>query len=197
MERALVVGQLEENGIIHELHQAGENQRRVSIMKRQKKAGFTLVEIMIVVAIIALLAAIAIPNVLRSRTTANEASSISNLRALVASLEMYRSVNSEYPDDWTADMYTGADPDFGPPSFSLDLEAANASNIQGYTYNYNRLTTQTYVLNSNPETDNRTGTRSFWADESGQIFHCDGDNTSDAAVNGAAVSIDQPVVACS
>src|SRR3989338_5743063 len=99
-------------------------------MKRSER-GFTLVEIMIVVAIIALLAAIAIPNVLRGRTTANESAAIGNLRALSSSLEMYRSVNNVYPLDvagntWLLVMYTNANPDFGPPSFSSPLTRPGA-----------------------------------------------------------------------
>src|SRR5438045_5059 len=47
-----------------------------------KKSGFTLVEIMIVVAIIGLLAAIAIPNFVRARTTAQQNACINNLRQL-------------------------------------------------------------------------------------------------------------------
>ena len=47
-----------------------------------RKAGFTLVEIMIVVAIIGLLAAIAIPNFVRARTTAQQNACINNLRQI-------------------------------------------------------------------------------------------------------------------
>jgi prepilin-type N-terminal cleavage/methylation domain-containing protein len=51
-------------------------------IKTAKSSGFTLVEIMIVVAIIGLLAAIAIPNFIRSRTTSQANACISNLRII-------------------------------------------------------------------------------------------------------------------
>ena len=109
-------------------------------MNRRAERGFTLVEIMIVVAIIALLAAIAIPNVLRGRTTANETASIGNMRALVSSLEMFRSSQAAYPtvaQTWITAMFPGGGlPAFAPPSFQLALETAGGGLVQGYDYRY-------------------------------------------------------------
>ena len=143
-------------------------------MKRATKAGFTLVEIMIVVAIIALLAAIAIPNVLRGRLTANESAAIGNLRAMISSLEMYRSVYGAYPQraNWNTQMYV-PQPPFGPPSFSAATLGSSGLGVQGYQYIYtDGSSSQSYVLTAGPVTSGRTGSRGFRTSEQGTIQHC-------------------------
>ena len=58
-------------------------------IKTSKKSGFTLVEIMIVVAIIGLLAAIAIPNFVKARTTSQQNACINNLRQIDGATQQY------------------------------------------------------------------------------------------------------------
>ena len=69
---------------------------------RRNIEGFTLVEVMIVVLIIALLASIAIPNMLRARVNANDTAAQAALRAVGTAMETYLATNSIYPATTTA-----------------------------------------------------------------------------------------------
>ena len=134
-------------------------------MKRLGKRGFTLVEIMIVVAIIALLAAIAIPNLLRARHNANEAAAIASLRTLSTAEESYRAAQN--PPTYGTLVLLGA-PLTGPPYIDVTL-AAGAK--QGYNFVMTVApTTNVYQVTATPQTVGTTGTRVFRVDQTGVIF---------------------------
>src|SRR5471030_2890308 len=64
-------------------------------IKTRRKAGFTLVEIMIVVAIVGLLAAIAVPNFIRARATSQANACINNLRQIDAAINEWALENGK------------------------------------------------------------------------------------------------------
>jgi prepilin-type N-terminal cleavage/methylation domain-containing protein len=141
-------------------------------MNRRKK-GFTLIELMIVVAIIAIIAAIAIPNLLRSRIAANEAASIGALRTLSSAEENYRN-NSGTNVYGTLAELSGATPPY--------IDSALGSGIsRGYTVSMvGTPDANSYGASSVPNAVGTTGNRGFFIDQSGVIRYTTDGSAPDA-----------------
>ena len=137
--------------------------------------GFSLIELLIVVAIILIIAAIAIPNFLRSRMAANQASAVSSLRTINTAEVTY---STTFGNGFSLDMISLAPPAAGGIATSaaaglIDSVLAQGSK-SGYTFIYSPGASDgagrinTYSLNAGPSS-NSTGTNYYYTDQSGVI----------------------------
>ena len=137
---------------------------------RNRQKGFSLIELLIVVAIILVIAAFAIPALLRSKIAANQSSAVGSLRSLNTSCTAYATSYGQYP---------GALGNLGPvgsggvaDSTSADLvDMVLASGVKsGYTFIYTAGTAnQSYSLTATPIVQGTTGQNMYFTDQSGVI----------------------------
>jgi prepilin-type N-terminal cleavage/methylation domain-containing protein len=140
---------------------------------KKKQQGFSLIELLIVVAIILVIAAIAIPNLIRSKISANEASAVATLRTLNTSAVAYSNSYGNYPPTLASlgPVSGGA----APTSTTADLVDSVLGNDpatrSGYTFVYvaTGSPVSSYGITATPVTNGTTGQRGFFTNQTGVI----------------------------
>ena len=149
----------------------GENKSDGNGTSRQK--GFSLIELLIVVAIILIIAAIAIPNLLRSRMAANEASAVGSIRTINTSAIEFSTTypNAGFPATLAA--LGGATPCTATSTNGCLLDAIlSAGTKSGYKFVWTsdgNTPSVGYSITGTPVTVGSTGQRMFFSDQSGVI----------------------------
>ena len=143
-------------------------------MRTQKnQKGFSLIELLIVVAIILIIAAIAIPNLLRSRMAANEASAVGSLRTINTASVAY---STTYGIGFPAAL-TNLGPAASATSATADLiDSVLAARIKsGYDFSFSAAAADSagninqYLITATPVAVGTTGQRGFYTDQTGVI----------------------------
>jgi len=133
---------------------------------KHKKNGFTLLELMIVVAILVTILAIAVPNMLRSRIDANEASAIGDLRIIGAAQILHHAARQTFGN--FEQLTSTVD---GPGTAFLDESWFEGRQKAGYVFTIDEANDETFVSNAAPANLGNTGTRYFRVDTAGIVRH--------------------------
>jgi type IV pilus assembly protein PilA len=145
---------------------------------RKNNNGFSLIELLIVVAIILIIAAIAIPSLLRARIAANESSAVGALRTINTAMNAYQAT---YPTIGFATALTNLGPSAANPCAATSATACLIDNVlaagtkSGYTFaatgsnSGGPAINSIYYATAIPIMQNETGGRSFCSYSDGVI----------------------------
>ena len=135
---------------------------------RKKRDAFTLVELMIVLSIIAIIAAFAIPNLMKNRMSANETAALGSLRAIMGAQNTYMNRNGKYTN--LAGLQAA-----GLVESSLSTTGYKSGYIFGEK---DTSSVYTFSIFAAPDDDTRSGQKEFAVTERGTIFQGDFDSSA-------------------
>ena len=154
---------------------------------RNRDKGFSLIELLIVVAIILIIAAIAIPNLLRSRMAANEASAVGSLRTINTACVTFSSTYGIGFPTALSNLGGTSVASFTAADLIDNVLAGGVKSGYQFTYAFTPAISgvvPAYQVNADPLSAGQTGQRHFYTDQSGVIrFN----------VSSAATSNDAPI----
>ena len=148
--------------------------------KRNRDRGFSLIELIIVVTIILIIAAFALPKIMKSQIPAKEAGAIAAIQAIHESEMIYASM---HPDvGYTPDLAILGGTAQGGGEQTIDNNLASGRR-GGYTFTYTpgekvNGAIRSYTLTAVPDQVGTTGQRRFYSDESGEV-HYNGSGPAD------------------
>jgi type IV pilus assembly protein PilA len=156
-----------------------------------RKSGFSLLELLIVVAIILTIAAIAIPSLVRSRIAANESAAVAHTRTLATAEIAYAQTYADL--GYTCNIAALGPPAPGAPLSSTAagvVDSVLASGLkQGYSFALSNCTgtpKSTYSTSAVPQ-NAATGVRSFCSDASGIIWYAQDGSAATCQASGTVL----------
>lgn len=141
---------------------------------KTRDRGFSLIELLIVVSIILIIAAIAIPGLIKARISANQASAVESMRTILIADSSYQSTYGNYAPTLVSLGSAGPCPNGTPPTPAqfcyLDTAVSNASTPatgkSGYFFTYVQVSNVSFTLNGDPIAQGSTGDNHYFGDQS-------------------------------
>jgi prepilin-type N-terminal cleavage/methylation domain-containing protein len=164
-----------------------------SLRRRAAERGFTLIELMIVIAIILIIAAIAVPKLSNQRQNAQEMAAIQQIRTLHQAQIQYYGQFGRYATT-LAELGPPASGSPGPQASDLIPKSLADGRGTGYLFVV-AANPSGYVINANPEQFGSSGRRTFYSDQSGVIRQNWGQEPATAnspELSGSAASSNTP-----